>query len=87
MGYWRPSEDAPNRWFKACEKCVAPKRHIGCHGTCEEYLGEKKRWEEIKEAANVDIDARCYAYSGTTKRKDKAAMAGKRRVRTRRNYD
>lgn len=28
--------------IKCCKDCVAPKRHIGCHATCAEYLSEKK---------------------------------------------
>lgn len=27
--------------IKCCKDCVAPKRHPGCHGTCEEYKKEK----------------------------------------------
>lgn len=29
-----------------CRNCVAPKRHIGCHGDCEEYLIERKHLDE-----------------------------------------
>ena len=38
-----------NRHFQACHKCVAPKRHPGCHGSCKEYADEKAEYEEIKE--------------------------------------
>lgn len=34
--------------IKCCKDCVAPKRHIGCHGTCKEYLDEKAADEELK---------------------------------------
>ena len=32
-----------------CKDCVAPKRHIGCHEVCAEYLSEKKQHDEMKE--------------------------------------
>ena len=38
-----------NRHFQACHKCVAPKRHLGCHATCKEYADEKAEFEEVKE--------------------------------------
>lgn len=35
--------------IKCCKDCVAPKRHVGCHATCAEYLSEKKAYDELKE--------------------------------------
>lgn len=35
-----------------CKECVAPKRHIGCHGNCEEYLAERAKYELLKEQYN-----------------------------------
>lgn len=35
--------------IKCCKECVAPKRHPGCHGTCEEYLAERAEYEKQKE--------------------------------------
>lgn len=35
--------------IKCCYKCVPPKRHLGCHETCEEYLKEKEEWNKKKE--------------------------------------
>lgn len=32
--------------IKCCKDCVAPKRHVGCHGTCPEYLKEKAEHDE-----------------------------------------
>lgn len=37
-----------NRHFKACRKCVAPKRHPGCHEHCEEYAADKAAYEAVK---------------------------------------
>lgn len=34
--------------FKACIKCVAPKRHPGCQDTCPEHQGEKQDYENKK---------------------------------------
>lgn len=31
-----------------CKDCVPPKRHVGCHATCEEYKQDKLKWEEKK---------------------------------------
>lgn len=33
-----------------CHGCVAPKRHVGCHGTCPEYH-DWKATEQIKKDA------------------------------------
>jgi hypothetical protein len=32
----------------SCKGCVAPKRHPGCHSSCEEYLKEKAEYERKK---------------------------------------
>ena len=34
----------------SCKDCTAPKRHPGCHDKCPEYLEQKAKYEEIKEA-------------------------------------
>lgn len=35
-----------------CKDCVAPKRHVGCHADCQEYIDEKKKHDEKK--AEID---------------------------------
>lgn len=35
--------------ISCCYKCEPPKRHPGCHATCEEYIRQKEEWEAIKE--------------------------------------
>ena len=47
--YWK-SECA----IHCCENCVPPKRHVGCHSTCEDYLIEKAEWEQKKELIKED---------------------------------
>lgn len=34
--------------IKCCLGCVAPKRHTGCHGSCQEYITEKTEYEKRK---------------------------------------
>lgn len=31
--------------FECCHKCVAPKRHPGCHGHCQDYEDAKAVYE------------------------------------------
>ena len=35
--------------IRCCENCVEPKRHIGCHSTCEEYKQEKLKNDLARE--------------------------------------
>jgi hypothetical protein len=32
-----------------CYGCVAPKRHIGCHGTCQEHKDWKAEWDKYQQ--------------------------------------
>ena len=34
--------------FDCCKNCSSPKRHSGCHITCEEYIKDKQVWEARK---------------------------------------
>lgn len=34
--------------INCCRECVPPKRHIGCHGTCPEYIKANAKNEEKK---------------------------------------
>ena len=31
-----------------CRGCVAPKRHPGCHSSCQEYIVQKAEHERLK---------------------------------------
>lgn len=33
-----------------CKRCEAPKRHLGCHSTCQEYLAERARMDAANKA-------------------------------------
>lgn len=33
-----------------CKHCEAPKRHLGCHGSCPEYLAERARMDAANKA-------------------------------------
>lgn len=48
-----------NRHFKACRKCVAPKRLLGCHDVCPELAAEKAAYQEIKKSLRheKEVDA------------------------------
>lgn len=63
-----------------CKNCVPPKRHPGCHSTCEQYLKEKTEYEKQKEYAkahktvmltNYDFDEIAYASSKRHKRRSR----------------
>ena len=40
--------------IRSCNGCVAPKRHLGCHATCEDYLKEKAQDEAERAALRKD---------------------------------
>ena len=41
--------------IKCCKDCVPPKRHIGCHGTCQEYASERARIDAAHKAREIDL--------------------------------
>jgi hypothetical protein len=46
--------------FECCRYCVAPKRHAGCHITCQEYLDAKAEHERNKEIEDMERVVRQY---------------------------
>lgn len=55
-----------------CKECKPPKRHPGCHSTCESYL---KSAEEAKQRRNIiqkereqDYNFKCARFGKTVKR-------------------
>lgn len=66
--------------MKCCKDCIAPKRHLGCHATCEDYAKAKeedkakKKW--LKESchpriSNFDFNEANYIGSKHYNRKDR----------------
>jgi hypothetical protein len=47
--------------FECCHKCTAPKRHPGCHASCEEYLKAKAEFERIKQESDPGREYRLYS--------------------------
>lgn len=33
-------------FFECCTHCVPPKRHVGCHTYCKDYLRDRKLLDE-----------------------------------------
>ena len=58
--------------IKCCKECVAPKRHPGCHGTCEEYLAERAEYEKQKEIYDHSRRVRSELYNQRAIRVSKA---------------
>lgn len=38
----------------SCKGCVPPKRHVGCHATCEDYIKESIENDKIKDKKQKD---------------------------------
>lgn len=68
-----------------CKGCIPPKRHPGCHSTCEEYLRQHKKHnqerEERYQMRKIDWDFEDYVV------KDCAKNRTKRKVKFRKNYN
>lgn len=39
---------------RPCHNCVAPKRHVGCHSTCPEFLASEEEHAIELAARNLD---------------------------------
>lgn len=44
-----------------CYGCTPPKRHLGCHDTCKEYLLQKAELKRIGEARRKDAAFKDYS--------------------------
>lgn len=65
--------------IKCCKDCVPPKRKIGCHAHCEEYLTEKAELDAQREA---DLQKKIIAKGLYEERRDAVYKAMKRRGRS-----
>lgn len=50
--------------IKCCYGCVAPKRHLGCHGQCQEYAEEKDQMAKEKAVRDVQQAITNQKYDG-----------------------
>jgi len=62
--------------IKCCKNCKPPKRRIGCHANCPDYLGERKQRDDeleiINQARRVEGDlimVKQYSISRNVKKK------------------
>lgn len=57
-----------------CEKCVPPKRKIGCHSDCPDYLKAKAKYEEDKKKEKELINPLVYRsqFVGNAKKRKKS---------------
>lgn len=64
--------------IKCCRYCIAPKRHVGCHGECVEYLEERKALDELSQGA---YEKRRIAQNIYEQRSESVRKAAKRKRR------
>lgn len=48
--------------IKACRHCKPPKRKLGCHAVCPDYIEECKQRAEEKARIQLDSEWSKYAY-------------------------
>lgn len=65
--------------FECCQKCVAPKRHPGCHDHCPEYIEARAEFDEKKAAADRQRKARAGVYGQKDYAVNKALKKNRRR--------
>lgn len=58
--------------IRCCNGCKEPKRHIGCHATCPEYIAEKEKHEADREDRAKEREAFYGAYSTSLTGKNRA---------------
>lgn len=46
--------------IECCKDCVPPKRHVGCHSSCKEYIDEKAEYEIDKRKEKDSINPLIY---------------------------
>ncbi|WP_407399617.1 hypothetical protein [Treponema sp.] len=67
--------------IRCCQYCEAPKRHVGCHVDCPEYLAEKQRMEELKQKIKIERLKRQMTEAYFSKRAAAAKEAAKERAK------
>ena len=66
------AERVVNMPIKCCKDCVAPKRHPGCHGSCDAYIAEKAEYERLKAVYEKDRKVTNEIYASRSKKVDQA---------------
>ena len=66
------------RGIKCCYKCVAPKRHLGCHATCKDYKDERTQLDADNAKIRQMKEADQYLGSLYTKIQDEASKSNKK---------
>ena len=66
--------------IRCCNGCVAPKRHVGCHGTCPDYIREKAEHDALMEIERKKLSIK-QGLADETYRAVQRAMKGKRRCK------
>ena len=51
-----------------CNGCIPPKRYVGCHGVCEEFITQKKEQEEYKEKVKAKKLTESYHHQASVNR-------------------
>ena len=65
--------------YECCRDCVAPKRHIGCHSNCKEYLDDKAKAAEIQKKKDAERNTNSYIIGKCEEAKAKSAKKYKGR--------
>lgn len=64
--------------FNCCKNCTD--RHAKCHSTCERYLKDRARLDEINAVRNVQVECRSYVIEGVIKNKKRNLRRKKGRI-------
>lgn len=71
--------------FKCCHKCVAPKRHPGCHADCPDYAKDKADYEaRVNYLKSTDADK--VLMTGCEKYNNETAIHNKKYPKSGRSY-
>ena len=68
-------------YFEECQKCVPPKRHPGCHGTCPDYAESRAKFDADKAKADAGRELKYYTNNKHAKATDGVAKYVKKRPR------
>lgn len=64
--------------IRCCYGCEPPKRHPGCHDTCEAYQKQKAEWDAIRDRYKAERE-REYEFTAYDVKKSYKAMKQRNR--------